>query len=123
MKQSEAIAHLRVFMLALQRYRSIVMEQLGGSKDGLHLSEKMAAEMWPWVFGEKCPLPMLSKILNDVAGGKQLVPLDYYNMMFILDRFTPEIKAVTNSRLIQARVDVIPEGPPSLTTLNGWEPE
>jgi len=133
MKERDAIIHLREFMLGLQRYRSIVMETvgadtaltgtglLGESVDGLGLSTEFAAEMWPWVFGDKCPLPALVKILDSVDGGETLAPLDYYNQMFILDRFIPEVKAVTNIRLEQARISPIPEGPADISILSGWE--
>ena len=133
MKEKDAIRHLREFMLALQRYRSIVMEMvgpdtaltgtglLGETVKGLSLSEETAAELWPWVFGDKCPLPTLVKILDNVDDGGTLSPHDYFNQMFILDRFTPEIKAATNMRLIQAHIPPIPEGPADVDILGGWE--
>ena len=133
MKEKDAIRHLREFMLALQRYRSIVMETvgpdtaltgtglLGESVEGLSLSAEFAAEMWPWVFGDKCPLPVLVKILDSIDDGGTLVPLDYYNQMFILDRFMPEVKMATNMRLIQAHISPIPDGPAGVDILSGWD--
>ena len=133
MKEKDAIRHLREFMLALQRYRSIVMETVGPDTaltgaglmgeniEGLSLSKELAAEMWPWVFGDKCPLPVLVKILDNIDDGGTLAPMDYYNQMFILDRFMPEVKVATNMRLIQAHIPPIPEGSTDINILRGWE--
>lgn len=120
MKMSEAVQHLREMLWALQKYRSITMETLGPGTGDLYLSEEFAAEMWPWVFGEKCPLPALSKILDDVDSGNDLVPHDYYNMMTILERFMPEVKLAAVAIRGGA---TIPEGPPNVNILAGWDEE
>ena len=100
------------------------METLGPSPSHppgeLCLTKKLAAKMWPWVFGEKCPLSALSKILDNVDSGKPLAPMDYYNMMFILDNFMPEIKMGLRA---WRGVWTIPEGPPSVNVLLGWRDE
>ena len=125
MKQEEALEHLREMTWALQRYRSIAMETLGPNTgelyiskkpatQTLHLSEKLAAEMWPWIFGEKCPLPILVKMVDS----GEVAPADYYNMMFILDRFIPEVKAAA---MVWRGAHTIPEGLPSMSILKGWE--
>ena len=123
MKQEEALKHLREMIWALQRYRSITMETLGPETSDfeeptaeLHFSEKLAAEMWPWVFGDKCPLPVLVKMVNS---GK-VAPNDYYNMMYILDRFIPEVKLFA---LVQRGAPTIPEGPPDISIFGGWTNE
>jgi len=116
MQESEARSHLQMMMIALQRYRGITKEQLGPDSTELHLSDELSAEMWPWIFGDKCPLPTIAKMLN----ADKIVPMDYYNMMFILDRFIPEIKAVVNMNLIQSRQEPIADGPPGLEILKGW---
>ena len=122
MKQEEALGHLREMIWALQRHRSIVMETLGPSldhsPDELCLTKELAAKMWPWVFGEKCPLPVLTKIIDDAETGGSLDPMDYYNMMFILDRFIPEVKVGIHA---WRGTWTIPEGPPSVSVLSGWE--
>jgi hypothetical protein len=132
MKQSEAVQHLREMMWGLQKYRSITMETLGSKPPGphsisdpraceLHLSEKLAGEMFPWVFGEKCPLPVLSKILDDVDSGGDLAPGDYYNMMVILDRFMPEVRL---SVVVARGTDsTLPQGPPDVSIMMGWDEE
>ncbi len=112
MTQEEALKHLQEMIWALQRYRSITMEQLGPETGELHLSEEMAAEMWPWVFGEKCPLSVLVKMVDS---GK-VAPNDYYNMMFILDRFMPEVKLAAT---VWRGTHTIPEGPPDTSILRG----
>lgn len=113
MKQSEAIQHLHEFTWALQRYRSITMETLGPGTGDLHLSEEFAGEMWPWVFGEKCPLPILSKMLDDPA------PLDYYNMMYILRQFMPEILLVIQTW--RGPNSTFPQEMPDVNVCLGWE--
>ena len=112
MKQPEAVQHLREFMWALQRYRSITMETLGPGTGDLHLSEEFAGEMWPWVFGEKCPLPILSKMVDS----EEVTPLDYYNMMYILHHFTPEILIA-----VQIRCSTFPQEMPDVSICLGWE--
>lgn len=132
MKQSEAVQHLREMMWGLQRYRSVTMETLGDAPPGphsiaeehvrgLHLSGKLAGEMWPWVFGEKCPLPAISKILDDVDSGGELAPMDYYNMMTILDRFIPEVRLVVG--VARGTDSTLPQGPPDVSVMVGWEEE
>lgn len=116
MEQEKALKHLREMIWALQRYRSIAMETLGPGTGELHLSEKLAAEMWPWVFGEKCPLPVLVKMVDS---GK-VTPADYYNMMFILHRFMPEVKLAST---VQRGTHTIPKGPPDTNILRGWTDE
>ena len=118
MTQEEALAHLREFLWALQKYRSITMETLGPGSGELHLSEKLAAETWPWVFGEKCPLPILAKMIDDAETSGKLAPMDYYNMMFILDRFMPEVKMGIRA---WRGTWTIPEGPPGVEIMRGWE--
>lgn len=118
MIQEEALEHLREFLWALQRYRSIAMETLGPGSGELHLTERLAAEMWPWVFGEKCPLSILAKMIDDAETSGKLVPMDYYNMMTILDRFMPGVKL--GIRAWRGRYTV-PEGPPDIAILAGWE--
>lgn len=116
MKQSEAIQHLREFAWALQRYRSITMETLGPGIGELHLSEEFAGEMWPWVFGEKCPLPVLSKMLG---GGGYLEPMAYYNMMYILFQFMPEILLAIQTW--RGPNSSFPQEMPDTSIVLGWE--
>ena len=125
MKQSEALEHLREMIWALQRYRSIAMEELGPNPDyplgeQLCITEELAAKMWPWIFGEECPLPALVKIVDDAETSGTLAPTDYYSMMFILDRFMPEVKICLHN---WRGVYTVPEEPPSLDILAGWEEE
>jgi hypothetical protein len=88
MTEQEARNYLNIMMIALQRYRGINFETLLAKKGGLGFTKEQLGETWPWVFGEKCPLAALQKILD----GDKVTGIDFYNMMFILDRFMPEIK-------------------------------
>ncbi len=115
MKQSEAILHLRRYMLALQKYRS------NTALDIPDLSEESKAEMWPWIFGDKCPLPQLVKVVDRTEKGKSLDPHDYYNFMVILYRFTPEIIAAMNIMNIDNPMP--DEQPPTGVLVSGWDEE
>lgn len=119
MTEQEAVQHLREMMWALQRYRSITMETLGPGTGELHLSKKFAGELWPWVFGEKCPLPVLAKMIDDVEAGGSLALMDYYNMMTILDRFMPEVRMA--AVVARGTDSTLPQGPPDVSILRGWE--
>ncbi len=57
MTQAEARAVLEKAMRAFQRYRSISKEQGIGET-------WLSKEMWPWVYGNKCPLPAIAKMLD-----------------------------------------------------------
>jgi len=105
---------------ALQRYRATANEQMAGHGETW---EKVSQETWPWVFGDKCPLPMLVKLLDDIEiGRRELEPHGYYNFRFILWRFTPEILAATNVVLGQRDQELIPEfDPPSVELYMGWD--
>jgi len=84
MKKSEAANYLEGFRLALQRHRSIILEDMGDMEDAL-------AAIFPWVFGDSCPLPALTKILDNYYNTNKLSIMDYYNMSIIYHRFMPEI--------------------------------
>lgn len=122
MKESEAVKDLYLMMRTLQRYRSTTKEQIGPGTGDLHLSDELAADMWPWVFGAKNPLPALNRILDAVEKGKGLQPMDYYNQMTILTRFMPEILMGCNIQLLQAGLPELPDHAP-LTIMGGWDPE
>lgn len=112
MKQSEAEQNLRLFMRALQRYRDTAL-------GGMGVSEELAGQVWPWVFGEKCPLPTLAKVLGNAEASGKLAPMDYYNMMIVLTRFMPEVLAGVNIMRLQLDLPEITEAPLPAP----WDPE
>jgi len=116
MEQEKAIEHLRLFLYTLQRVRSINLETLGLDPEDEHI----LGSMFPWLFGEKCPLETLVKVLDRVDRGAELEPLVYYNLMIVLDRFMPEIKAASNVYTAGNERDGFPEGPPDVMLLQGW---
>ena len=93
MDQTEAMKHLQALMHALQRYRSIIKENMTGISG---INDEMLATLYPWIFGTKCPLIALQKVLDrgSVNGS------EFYNFMYIVHRFIPEIKIV---RLIETQ--------------------
>lgn len=129
MKQLQAVQHLQTFMRALQKYRSNLRDPVVGivvpdGTPGLRPTESFMAEMWPWVFGDKCPLTTIVRVLDDTTRTGTLAPMDYYNLMIILDRFMPEVRAVAS--LFEdglAPEYKIPQGAPNINVLRGWEAE
>ena len=120
MKEQEAVAHLRTYMYYLQKYRSFGKETFGPGSGELCFPEGSMERIWPWVWGEKCPLPALIKVLDNVDNGNPLAPLDYYNLMFILLRFTPELMIII--RMKEGKYSTFPEDFPEIQDiLGGWE--
>jgi hypothetical protein len=74
--------------------------------------------MWPWIFGDKCPLPALVKMLDGVEHGEPLAPGTYHNMITVLVQFMPEILPTAALLGIE-----LPTEPPSLDIFRGWDPE
>ena len=91
MDQAEAMKHLQIMMTSFQRYRSIVRENMGNI-----IHDDALTMMYPWVFGSKCPLTALQKVLDrgSVTG------TELYNFMYIIEKFAPEIKII---RLIETQ--------------------
>jgi hypothetical protein len=81
MTQDEARQHLTAMMVEIQKFRSNVMETRNDDLD-----RELTAELFPWAF-KKCPIPALVKILDR----DKIVPMDLYNMMYLLHRFLPEV--------------------------------
>jgi hypothetical protein len=110
MKQSEAVKHLRNMRSALKKYRTDVKEA--------GLPNAYLAQVVPWAFGDRCPLPALDRFIKEAEDGKGLAPGDYHNMMIILDRFLPQLRGMA------AILDLdLPDGMPSMDLFKGWEPE
>lgn len=127
MKQEDAVQHLRTIMFVLQKFRSNSRDPILGiivpdDTPGLQVTESLAAETWPWVFGDKCPLPALMQILDAVNRTQSLAPMDYYNQMIILDRFMPEVKAAAGWFEVNRTAEQhIPDGPPDVSIFAGWD--
>jgi len=113
MDEKTAIRQLQEFMIALQRYRGIIREQMSDIPD------KVLVSLEPWVFGDKCPLEILVKVLDGVDTGHALEPMTYYNMMTILTNFMPGVQACVNMRLAEAGLALLPEMP-DINILRGW---
>ena len=88
MKKEKAAQDLRHMMIAIQKYRANIAELWDGAFDDV------LKQQWPWIWGEQCPLPALSKILDAYDKDGTLAPADYFNMMTILHRFIPEVTPV-----------------------------
>lgn len=115
MKQETAIRHLRLFMKGIQRFRSITRENMGTGK----VVDNILNDLYPWVFGEKCPLLALTKTLDRVNEGNKLTPSDYYNYMTILHKFMPEILL---AMALYSEAEDYPKDPPNIQILvEGWE--
>lgn len=82
MTQEEMMRLLERLRHAFQKFRSNTAEAVG-----VELSDEMLEEMFPWVFGPRCPLPAIQKCLDrgSVTG------MEFYNFMVVLNMFCPEV--------------------------------
>ena len=79
MDQQRARKLLETELHCIQRERSILVEQ--------GLDPTALAFMFPWVHGDKCPIPSLAKVLErDSIQGS-----DLYNLLTIAYTFAPDI--------------------------------
>ena len=90
MTQSEAREILEKAMRAFQRFRSISRETAGTLTNDQSVIAEALEFINPWVNGNKCPLPAMQKML----AGDKIEPQAFYNIMYILHKFAPEVKAV-----------------------------
>lgn len=93
MDQTEAMKHLQAMMITIQRYRSIIKENISEIEG---FNDELLASLYPWLFGPKCPLIALQATLDkgSVNGS------EFYNYMFIIHKFVPELKII---RLIETQ--------------------
>jgi len=84
MNEKERLEVLEQMRFAFQRFRSVIMEQ--ADEDGA--SVKDLADMFPWIFGPKCPLPAIQKCLDR----ERVTGMELYNFLLVLHRFAPEVK-------------------------------
>lgn len=113
MKHSEAVETLRRLMFVVQKTRSNQNEFMHGYDYGVEMLE----ELQPWVHGKKSILPGLEKVINRVDGGGMIDPQEFYNFMFIVDRFAPQLNMIAS--ILSQSVFPIPD----VKWLRGWNPE
>jgi hypothetical protein len=99
MKKSEAAKYLRTMMVGVQKLRSI-MDETGMITDkkemeGLFMTSEEAGQIWKWVWGENCVLPILVKIMDHYDDTGDLAPIDFFNMMYIALRLEPLVGVAT----------------------------
>lgn len=100
-------------MFTLQKYRSNTAVDLAS------LPEDVKAGAWPWVYGDKCPLPQLTMVLDRVDDGADLNPFEYHNFLVILYRFSPEILFAMD--FYDSDLEMLEELPSVLDLAKGWE--
>jgi hypothetical protein len=92
-KKSEAIKHLRTLMFSMQRLRGFAEEtgivEKEGNHERLSLSENFAAELWPWVWGDKSLLPILDKLIDKYDTTGELEPMDFHNIITVATQLEP----------------------------------
>ncbi len=119
MKKSTAIQHLRILRTQLQKAR-------GREQDAYqHLQnrDECLAALFPWMFGKKCPLEVMSKVLDRVDSDGTLEPGNYFSFASVFARFLPAVYASAQYR---AFVDDVPELLPIEDlplVLAGWDVE
>lgn len=118
MKQSEAVEHLRTMMRVVQRFRGISKEALVGGGWKEQVVDSLLADIQPYIFGNKCVLEALIKILDSVDAGNALAPHDFYNMIYIAGSLEPSIGAACQ---LSGRIRFPLEA--DYRWVLGWEPE
>ena len=124
MKKSKAAEHLNVVVRSLQRYRGFGKDILGPGSAEICFTDEHMAETWPWIWGDKCPLPSIVRILDHYEASGELAAPDYYNFMVVLFRRMPEI--ALGCQLPQgpwlSEHNNFPQDIPSLADVfEGWE--
>ncbi len=110
MKQSQAIAHLRILLTATQKAASIAAEGGRGAADDFITPS--------WASGRKSIVPAVAGLLDRIDAGNTapLTPGVFYNFMVIANGLEPVI-AVAGAALGHD----LPN--PDTNWLRGWEPE
>lgn len=116
MLETEARQHLQSMMRAVQRLRSIAAEKgriaLPRDDDGvIENDESVAAIGWPWIWGRRCVLPTLTKVLD----GEHIDKMTFVNLMKIALEFEPLIGAVAGMEDLTFPVDV------DINWMRGWD--
>jgi len=84
MNNKERLEVLEQMRFAFQRFRSVMLETADERGD----TEKDLTDMFPWIFGPKCPLPAIQNCLDR----EHVTGLELYNFLSILHRFAPIVK-------------------------------
>ena len=121
MKQEVAVQHLRDMLFLIQKVRSNAQEWIDrdvNSRAEIAMTNDLLIDLTPWVFDDnKCPIPALIEILDNVDTTGILAPMDYFNMMTILYQFMPTLVA-----FVPMCNSILPAETPSLTTyIRNWE--
>jgi len=126
MKQSEAAQHLREILFLYQKVRSNGTDPVFGiadekqSPEALAITKALLIDIMPWVFDDqKCPIRALVRILDRVEEGEGLAPINYYNQMFVLYRFSPALPALAPLMGLSLPAEM----PSMMTCMGGWDEE
>lgn len=82
MTEAEALLIVDKLVTAIQRYRSMAVEEL--QSDVLEI----ARDLQDYTLGEA----QFLEILMEIQDRQTMAPIDFYNMMFMADRMAPEAK-------------------------------
>jgi hypothetical protein len=113
-KQSTAVDILNHLMITIQKLRSNERESIEHFRGTQRVKDAVLESLQPWIYGDRCLLPGLEKTLSP---GHYLTPQEFYNFMFIVDRFVPEIGIMTAVR----QEEDFPA--PDVNWIRGWEQE
>jgi hypothetical protein len=126
MKQSVAIQHLRTMLLGVQKLRSILSEDHMIGNDPsypLSMTEQQAGDVWKWIWGKNCIIPILAKVIDNAETKGKLQPMDFYNMMTIACRLEPMIGTVAGIVEASATGSLTFPTEASISWLSGWDKE
>lgn len=83
MTQEEMLDVLENMRYAFQRFRSTVKE----TQEYTGSSDEVLADLFPWVFTNKCPLLAIQRCLDN----EHVTGMEFYNFLYILHNFCPEV--------------------------------
>ena len=95
MDQSEMMEYLERMRLAFQKFRSIEIEKWN--------DEVGLAQIFPWIFGNKCPLLVIQKVLDRGYVEK----MEFYNFMYIIHYLAPQVMVVTDTEFPEPNMKML----------------
>lgn len=115
MKHSEAAEIIRNALWCVQKVRSISDEQ----SEGDPVLKRVQNFLEPKIHDDRYMLKPLLKLVERLDAGGEVAPMEFYNMMVMIDRWGASVKV--SYALAKEDGSTLPE--PDIQWLRGWEQE
>lgn len=110
MTKQEARQELEAIQVGLQKTRSVMAE--------IGLPEETLAQLYPWIWGDRCPIPLITRLLDG-----DFTTMEWFNIRTIFYHFMDAALAETMLYYHGATGKPFPTDPPDLQVVAGWEEE